>query len=254
MDTEQLAENRMKELAERCYRENRYTFTGFLGLSELAAFYRVEREISHVPYTVFGGSELSERVMIRFGNEEMLGYTEAFPIAVLEIRPLREKFSEDLTHRDVLGSLMNLGIEREVLGDIFPGREKTYVLCLSTMVEYICRELTRIRHTSISVKEIEELPEVAAGIPETLSVAVSSERIDGVVAKVFGLSRSDTVELFRRKLIFRNGRLEENNSRMLVTGDKVTVRGCGRITVGEFGGVSRKGKQYLTVELYGRRK
>jgi len=254
MDSNDLMKNRFRELANRCYRENRYTFTDFLGLGELADWFEVEQELRHVPYTMEGGSEGAERVLLRFGSEEMLGYEEAFPIAVLEVAPLQAKFADDLSHRDVLGALMSLGIERSVLGDIFVSKTKTYIVCLSTMVEYICRELTQIRHTSVSVKEIAELPKVAVGEPEEVNVSVSSERIDGVISKVFDLSRSDTVELFRRKLVFRNGRLEENNSRMLAVGDKVTIRGFGRFTVGEFGGVSRKGKQYISIYLYGKRK
>ena len=254
MDTDQLSEKRFLELSERCYRENRYTFTDFLAPDELAAFYRVEPGLKAVPYSLWGGTEMAERVMLRFGSEEMFSYEEPFPISFLEIKPRGQKFSEQLTHRDVLGALMSLGITRNVLGDIFPGRDISWVICHSTMVEYISRELTVIRHTPVSVTEKPSLPEVTAAAPEIVNVPVASERIDGIIAKAFDLSRSDVTELFRKKLIFRNGRLEENNSRLLVPGDLITVRGFGRIRLAGFGGVSRKGKQYVELMLYGRRK
>ena len=108
MDTEELLKKRFRELARKCYQQNQYTFTGFLSLADLSCFYETEKEISYVPYTIWGGSDLCERVMIRFGSEEELGYEEEFPIVCIEVKPLAAKFADELTHRDFLGALMNL--------------------------------------------------------------------------------------------------------------------------------------------------
>ena len=69
-------------------------------------------------YILFGGCDGTERNIARFGNSEELGYEEDFPIVCLEILPKSEKFAEPLCHRDFLGALMNLGIERKNIGDI----------------------------------------------------------------------------------------------------------------------------------------
>ncbi len=53
--------------------------------------------------------------MIQFGSYETLGYEEEFPITLIKISPLIEKYAESLSHRDYLGALMNLGIKREML-------------------------------------------------------------------------------------------------------------------------------------------
>ena len=254
MEAEEFLKKRFEELANRADSENRYTFTGFLGLGELASFYEAERNFPHVKYTMEGGTEIAERVMVRFGNPEALGYEEPFPIAFLKIAPRMEKYAETLSHRDYLGAIMNLGIEREKVGDIYPDGACAYAAVDSTMVEYIARNLTQIRHTPVNCTEIEALPEVAAGKVEELSIAVSSERIDGVIAKTFNLSRNEVNELFRERKVFLNGRLCENNSRILNAGDIVTVRGYGRVTFYEITGVSRKGKQYARVGKLGRMK
>ena len=253
MDTDEFFKKRFEELANRCYRENRYTHTGFLGIGELASFYETERTLPRIPYTLYGGTEAAERVILRFGSEEMLGYTEDFPIACIEVKPLMAKFADDLSHRDVLGAIMSLGIEREVVGDIFICDKNAYFLCLSTMVEYITENLTSVKHTSVVCKEIKSLPEVAVGTPEEISVSVASERIDGIVARTFNFSRNDVNELFRTQKIYLNGRLCENNSRMLKKDEVITVRGFGRITFREITGTSRKGKLYARVEVLGRR-
>ena len=252
MEDDEFLKKRFAELANRCYQENRYTFTGFLGIGELASFYAAERSLPPVSHTMYGGTEAAERLVIRFGDADSLGYEEPFPISFLSVKPLMQKFADDLTHRDILGALMNLGITRDTLGDIYLKDNEAYVVCLSTMVEYIAENLTRIKHTSVVCKQIDELPEMAAGSPEELSIAVASERIDGIIAKGFNLSRNEVVELFRRQLVFLNGRLCENNSRMLRPDDLVTVRGYGRLTFKEITGTSRKGKLYARVERLGR--
>ena len=254
MESDEFLKKRFAELADRCYKENRYTFTGFLGIGELASFYSMTRSLPPVSYTLYGGTESAERLMLRFGDAETLGYEEPFPIAYLEVKPLMQKYADDLSHRDILGAVMNLGIVREMVGDIYLKENVAYIICSSTMVEYVCENLTKIKHTSVTCRQIASLPDLVAGEPEELSLAVSSERIDGIVAKGFNLSRNEVNELFRRQLIYLDGRLCENNSRMLKPGEQVTVRGYGRLMFCEITGTSRKGRLYARIERRGRGK
>ena len=112
-----LLKRRFAELAKRS-EQGYFTFTDFLGLAEQSAFNEIKGGIKGISYSAFGGAEGTERVMIRFGSPEELGYEEEFPIVTLMIKPKSEKFADRLTHRDFLGALMSLGIERSVLGDI----------------------------------------------------------------------------------------------------------------------------------------
>lgn len=253
METEELLKKRFRELAEKCYRNNQYTFTGFLGLSEAACFYELEKELSYVPYTLFGGSDICERVMLRFGSQEQLSYTEEFPISCLKISPLSQKFGEELGHRDFLGALMNLGIERSTLGDILVFGKEAYLFCHDNMTEFIMENLTRIRHTAVMCTRAAELPTLKTEDKTEEKIQASSLRIDGVTAKVYRLSRNEVTELFRQKKIFLNGRLCENNSQLLKEGDVISVRGYGRYQLSWNMGVSKKGKLNLTVILYGKR-
>ena len=126
---DELLKKRFAELAKRSYQNNMYTFTGFLNVNEQALFFEIERELSYAGCTLWGGTENSERRMLRFGDSDNLGYEEAFPIACVSVRPLMQKFADSLSHRDFLGSLMNLGIERSVLGDIYVKDKGAYILC-----------------------------------------------------------------------------------------------------------------------------
>lgn len=248
---EELLKKRFAELAEKCYQKNQYTFTGFLGLAETACFYEMERELSHVPYTVWGGFASAERVMIRFGSRELLGYEEEFPITCVKIAPLAEKFSDALTHRDYLGALMNLGIERDVLGDILIEEKTAWLFCADSMSEFISDNLIKVKHTSVACTIAEEIPSFSSKDIQEMKIQVPSERIDGVIAKVYKLSRSGAAELFRQKKVFVDGRTCENNSRPLKAGDTVSVRGYGKFEYYGETGISKKGKLNVLIGCYG---
>lgn len=248
---EELVRKRFRDLADKAYNSNTYTFTSFLGLAEISCFYELERELSHVPVTVFGGNESCERVMLRFGSEELFGYIEDFPITCLKIKPLMQKFADDLSHRDFLGALMNLGIERSVLGDIIIKDNEGYLFCTEAIAPYIMENLSRVKHTPVFCEKAKEIPGEREEDLEKMTVQVSSERIDAVSAKVYRLSRSESIEYFRQKKVFVNGRLCENNSYLLKEKDIITLRGLGKFIYTGRAGLSRKGKINAEVLKYG---
>lgn len=250
MDSEEtLLRKRFCEWADKAYRNSQYLFTGFLSPAELDIYYRMERELSYVPVTVFGGTADCERVMLRFGSEELCGYEEAFPIQCIEISPLVEKFGEELGHRDYLGALMNLGIERGTLGDIIIDGKHAFLFCTEKMAPYIAENLDKVRHTNVRCRPAKEIPESTITRLERRTIQVSAVRADSVIAKVYNLSRGESVELFRAKKVFVNGRLNENNGGQLKSGDKVSVRGYGRFQFVEIAGETRKGKLNAVVEV-----
>ena len=247
---ETLFMKRLTELANKAYSNSQYLFTSFLSMSELDLYYQIEREISYVPVTMFGGTKDCERVMLRFGSEELCGYEEPFPITCIEIAPMIEKFGEVLSHRDYLGALMNLGIERSTLGDIIIIEKTAYLFCTEKMAPYILENLSQIRHTHVRCKIAEQVPESTITKMERKNCLVSSERADSVIAKLYNMSRSQGVELFRAKKVFINGRLNENNSGMLRPGDRVSVRGYGKFLYQGTAYETKKGKLSVEVDVY----
>lgn len=241
---------RLLELAEKSYRNNQYLFTNFLNLAEMNAFYEIEKEISHVPYTIFGGAENCERVMIRFGSEELFGYEEPFPISCIQAEPLMEKFADQFTHRDFLGAIMNLGIEREIVGDIAVKGKKAYIFCTEKIAPYIAENLVQVKHTSMNCTIMEEVPEILKPVLEKREVTAASERIDAVLGKLCNLSRSQSVLAFREKKVFVGGKQCENNSYQLKKGDVVTYRGFGKFVYEGKKYETKKGKVCVEVAVY----
>jgi len=153
MNDEQILKGRLTDLAKRAYSQNIYTYSNFLSPAELALFEDIRSEVSYIRCETFGGNELCERQVIGFGSEEEFGYPGEFPIAVIKVTPLLAKFSDDLNHRDFLGALMHLGIERDTLGDILIKDNTAYIFCLERIAGYICDELTKVKHTNVKCEK-----------------------------------------------------------------------------------------------------
>ena len=246
----ELLKKRFIELAKKSYNAGIYTFTDFLGLLEQSAFSEIKKEIRGIPYTAFGGAEGAERVIIRFGSEEICSYEQPFPISVVKIEPANQKFADKLTHRDFLGSILNLGIERDTLGDIVIIDNVGYLFANEDIATYIVDSLIRVKHTDVRLSIIDTLPEGELYRTESRTVQVSSERLDAVVARVFSMSREDSQSLFTKGLVFADGRQIDSSSYQPKVDEKISVRGHGRFIYLGPKSLSKKGKLNVEVNLY----
>lgn len=241
---------RIAELARKSYEHNIYTYTGFLSMAEQDVFYGMGAEVKGADYQLFGGREGCERQILRFGSADSLGYEEEFPIVCLAVKPLIEKFADAVTHRDFLGALMNLGIDRSTVGDIFIVGKSAYVFCLDKIADYIIENLDKVKHTNVRCEAVDALAELPTAEPEEIRFTVASERADGIIAKVYNLSRNQSLLLFRERKIYVNGRLNENNSYVMKNGDIVSVRGYGRFVYYGAGHETKKGKWSVSAGIY----
>ncbi|MBQ8720400.1 MAG: hypothetical protein IJY65_05145 [Clostridia bacterium] len=246
----ELLKKRFIELARRSCSKGVYCFTDFLGLSEQSVFEEARRDFEGAHVTLFGGAAGAERVMARFGSEEELGWCEEFPIVCIKAEPRSKKFADELCHRDFLGALMNLGLERDTLGDIAVIDNIGYIFAKESVAQHIIDSLTRVKHTDLTLSLTDKIPEGELYKTEPIRIQASSERLDGVIAKVYRLSREDAQALFAKKLVFLNGARVESVSLAPNPDDVVSVRGYGRFIYRGFESNTKKGKLNLVVERY----
>lgn len=250
MEDSELLKKRFSELANKSYNAGIFLFTDFLGLSEQALFSEIKNRLGQIRYTEFGGACGCERIMIRFGDEEELGYTENFPIVCIKAEPLSQKFADKLTHRDFLGALMNLGIERSTLGDIPIIDNVGYIFAKEDIAPFIISSLSRVKHTDLSLSIVSDIPSGELFKTERRKIQISSERLDAVIAKVFSLSRADAQALFSKKLVFVSGKMVESASYTPKENDRISVRGFGRFTYVGYSSTSKKGKLNAEIDVY----
>ena len=241
---EAVFKKKLLELASRANGSGRCTFTPFLGLAEQNILHCAEKELSGVIRTEFGGTDGCERIMVRFGDPEDCGCACPFPIRCIRAIPRSKKFAEQLTHRDILGSLMALGIEQ--------------------IAPYIAENFVSARRTDLSC-DILPLPDTMEenGSPapllppgllftlRTVQCNVASERLDAVAAQVFRLSRGGELpELLRSGKVFINGRTVFDAGHVLKSGDIVSVRGCGRFVYRGIERETKKSRFFVKTEIY----
>ncbi len=246
----QQLKNRFRDLADKAYEQGIFTFTGFLGLGEQDVFWKEESKLGYAGYSLSGGCENADRVILRFGRPEELGYEIPFPIVCICIRPAAPKFADQLTHRDFLGALMNLGIERSTIGDIKVGDTEAYLFCVDSMAEFICDNLEQVKHTPVKCTVTEEIREIPREKPVSVNIQVQSLRADAVLAKVYNLSREKSLELFRTGKVYVDGRLCENNSRQLKMGETMNARGYGKFILTGEPRETRKGRLSVEAAVY----
>ena len=243
MENETLLKKRLAELSHRAFERGYTTYSTFLNLQEISILKSLKVDSK---YSLFGGYENADRCVAAFSNEEIYSY----PIVCIKIEPLQQKFSDKLTHRDFLGALMNLGIEREMLGDIKILNNEGYLFCLDKISQYIVDNLSSIKHTSVKCKIIDDIPELFNQIPDEEEYIVSSLRIDTVVSAVFKMSRNSASQLINQEKIFINSKTVYKDSVQLKEGDVVSVRGYGKFIYSQTVNETRKHKMVVAIRLY----
>lgn len=245
---ETLLSKRFIDLSRQAQQKDIVLFSDFLNLNEQNIF---ERSISELycGFEMSGGFPNSERQMIAF-LPDALCYTWNYPIVCLKITPLNRRFADELTHRDVLGSLMNLGIERSLLGDILIENNVIYVFCVERIADYICEELTRIRHTSVKLELVSLLDVNIVPKTEELEGIVTSNRLDSVIACICKVSRSQANEWIRGGKVFINSRVLLNTTYECKQSELISVRSVGRFLFHGTLGETRKGRLKIRYEKY----
>lgn len=245
---ETLLAKRFLDLSRQARQKDIVVFSEFLNLNELNIF-KQEIPDLYSGYELFGGYEPSERQMIAF-IPDALCYAWEYPIACLKIMPANRKFAEPLTHRDVLGSLMNLGIERSKLGDILVNEDEIYVFCHKKIADYLMDELTRIRHTVVKSEQIKPQALRIEPKKERLEGIITSNRLDSMIACICKISRSQASQWIKGGKVFLDNRQILQTTVECKPGELISVRSVGRFRFLESFGETRKGRLKIQYERY----
>ncbi|SFG71870.1 YlmH/Sll1252 family protein [Oribacterium sp. WCC10] len=266
MEHNNYLEGHIRDLSERAFNNDYLTHTGFLSLSELAFFYSLVQSSGisphmHIfngcPFFVYGGHEDSERSVICFLPSYMTRedfhkneISHGDIVNCIHITPLNKKFADELTHRDYLGALMNLGLERDLIGDILVDEQSAFVFVLSEASHIISEELSRVKHTSVQCNIISPSECTVKTVFSAISGSVASERLDAILSMVFHLSRGKSLDIVKSENVFVDGRILTDPGYTLKPGERVSVRGYGKFIYEGTGNSTKKGRFYANVSLY----
>ncbi|MBQ8792191.1 MAG: RNA-binding protein [Clostridia bacterium] len=216
--------------------------TNFLTPAEVSEVVSV---VKNYDFCLSGGFAEAERRIILIGTTED---RIADFCSVLRI----EAFNDNaLSHRAVLGSVLGLGIKREMIGDIIITGKLCDIIIMREMKEYILNNLTKIGRENVSIKEATFSDLLIANVKrEERTVSVASLRLDAVVSSGFGISREKSAGLINLEKVLVNFLPCKNVAKGVSEGDLISVRGFGRIKVLQVLGETKKGRVRILLEVF----
>ncbi|WP_029067404.1 YlmH/Sll1252 family protein [Lachnobacterium bovis] len=243
------------EQSKISYNKDIIIFGKFLNLNEQSILHSTKEQLMS-DFLLFGGYNFAERQMVAFIPDDLYDLS-IFPIMLLNITITNTKYSQKITHRDVLGALMSLGIKRDVIGDIIVHENDRntyiYIFCDNNIGQYIIDNLNEIKRTKVQVQQVIDNPSNIDDLKPVFKIVnelIPSNRIDVIVSKAFHLSRDLSKKLILSQKVFINGRIVNKTSEECKDDIIVSVRGYGRFIFKQSNQVSKKGKLKVIFKFY----
>ncbi len=218
---------------------------GFLNPVEQSLAAGIFRRENFFAYSFWGGYEAATRKCLVVGNEYEVPRAE---LAFLKVCP--DKFN-NVEHRDYMGAVLGLGIDRRIIGDIIELDDKCAYITVydkNGMADYITKNLTKVGRATVKITAASSVPEF---IPcfEELQTIVTSLRADCVAAAIMNSSRSEAQSIFRTEGIFVNNCLAQP-SLEIASDDEFSVRGYGKYKFCGVVGQTRKDRLRIKLKKY----
>ena len=207
----------------------------------------------------FGGYATAERrrafILPEFLDDltdysELAPFFDTEPIVALFVK---ESGYRKLSHRDYLGSVLSLGIDRSVVGDIVLSAEEggAYIFCDGAIAEFILMELSGVGGDKVKVRRAEVGEEFAPKRALShISDTVASARVDCVVAALCSLSREKAAAAVRSGLVEVEYEVEQAPDRVVTPPAVMSVRGYGKFVINSLSEHTRKGRIRLDADKY----
>ena len=234
---------------------NKIENTDFLDMYKIDLVETFLKKIKYTNYILWGGYKTAERkVLILYPNklnEEMVEKNYNKIMSIIRIQ-LPESEQGNYSHRNYLGGIIKLGIEREKIGDILVANNGADIIVLNTAKKFLLQELPmlkRFKSSSVTEHKIEELKQSEPKTKE-VKIIVPSLRLDKFVSDVARTSRNKAIDIIKAERVFINGKLELKTSKAIKQDDIITIRGKGRFIVKDFVGETKNGRKIVLIEKY----
>ncbi|MEE1186594.1 MAG: YlmH/Sll1252 family protein [Acutalibacteraceae bacterium] len=201
----------------------------------------------HCAVYKYAGYDNGQRVIFGFVPNDMPCNEEDFEITALTFISRK---TANLTHRDYLGALMNLGIQREAVGDILCEQGRGVVFLKKSVCELVKTSVDKIGKEGVKCTEQITYPLPVADNFKKIENVIVSARLDCVVASLCNLSRTKACELINAGSVSINGFECLKITKTVENEDKITVRKYGKFVIDSADKLTRKNKLVLQARKY----
>lgn len=231
---------RMLDLADQVAHGKPFRVTDFMSPSGLVIADAVRANYPQLHIVSGGGYEGAERLRLAFVDNDFMGNVD---LGIVALKVSWDPRFRLLTHRDVLGSLMGLGIDRTKFGDIIMQQGGAQLLVDESVADYVVQNFTKIAMVTVSV-DVMDLTDIVPKEEKVKEVrtTVASFRLDAVASSGFSLSRTKLVSAINAGLLQVNWQPAKGPAQEVKEGDVISMRGRGRMKVEAITGRSKKGR------------
>lgn len=216
--------------------------TDFLDFEEQKEIYAVK---SHdIDLYLDGGYEGAERkrALIGYLDNSKLNYD------IVILQSLYDPKFGEISHRNVLGTIMAFGIKRNTFGDIVVENNLITIFASLEISDFLINNLTMISRQRMNFKAIKEFIQTEKKeVIQTINVA--SMRLDAVVAKAVNCGRSEAVDLINSGFVLINHKECLNISHTVKENDLLSIRKFGRVEILEIVGLSKKNRTIVKISV-----
>ncbi len=240
---------KLVNLTDALAKTHKYRLSGFLDPygQEIAEMVLANLGGFHLSFD--GGYHGAERARAMLTDVDFKGTPSGFDISCVSAT-WDERFAH-VTHRDVLGAVLGLGISREAIGDLLLSQGSVRILCTSEMEEFLVKNLDKIG--AIPVKaEVYSLADIAPREErcKEIRATVASLRLDSITASGFGISRSRAAMDIDADKLRLNWQPVKGPSQAVKEGDVLSMRERGRIVIERIDGQTKKGRTVVVLKRY----
>lgn len=252
MTKDELVTAKIEDRISQCREDYYVTSTGFLDTHEQALAIAASRHAAGVRTIMYGGyAEAERRMLVCIPKDLPMSDEEAVEGLLRVLRVKLPVISRELSHRDYLGSLLGLGIERRLTGDILVRPDGADIFIVPGIEEFLLNELHRIGSVEVKTEAVPVcelmVPEIRA---EYIRDSVSSIRLDSIVSSAFRLSRGKASEAIRKGLVSVDHAECIKPDAPVREGSSIVLKGKGKAVLEETGGESRKGRIRIIIKRY----
>ena len=219
----------LQDLKDKSETWHRSLASSFLNEEEQAAMQKLFPASALVRYE--GGYPGARKKKVIFLADEEDDFSDIVCIQA----EIDQRFRK-ISHRDVLGALMSLQIDRHSFGDFWIADDHIYLYTSETMARFLIDNLIRVNQLSVSFSLTDERP-VQVFSSKRIQVVIASERLDAIVAGLVRCSRSEAKEMIRQGLVQVNHITLEEPDYLAYNNVTISIRKTGRFT---YLGVLRK--------------
>ena len=257
---DQILLNHIEDKVQQCDQNYMITATGFLDMRQQSIVRRwcIANHVHR--FALYGGYDDAERKICMFfpdyvdweGQAPWKAWfalnPEDDPLQVLRVTHSGKK---ELSHRDYLGSILNLGIKRDPIGDMIVKPDGCDIVVERTMAEFLLHNYIQVGRTSIQ-RELVSVSDIDVSQIrfEESSDTVASLRLDNLVAAGFNTTRAKATDAIGAGLVFVDGLEILKPDYNVAEGSKLVWRGKGKIILQEVGQTTRKGRIFVQFRRY----